>query len=170
VSSAQAFEALCVQLFRLWGRRELVAGARFAAIYGAGGDHGVEAIFEAPAGEVVGLQVKFYENGFDARAPQRLNDSLDAARKRYPNLVRYVIAMKRDHMNKQATPRSKDELTRFDEWVAQAKARHNGLQIDFWGRTELVLPGTQRCLEGSVKVSPVGLGFITLYYKPYTSM
>jgi hypothetical protein len=137
LSSPQAFEALCVQLFRLWGRRTLgLRETRFAALHGAGGDHGVEAVHETQAGAVLGLQVK-YHTPLDAAILKKLDDSVDCARKRYPGLVRYIVALPLDRSNKRKKSTSVDEVTRWENWETAVRKRHSGLDVVFWGKREI---------------------------------
>src|SRR5271154_5853583 len=85
-----AFEGVCCQLFRRGP--EIPANSHYRRIRGDGGDGGVEAIWTLSAGEVWGLQAKFFDT-LGSKEKTQLTESVRQAAANYPSLTRYIICL-----------------------------------------------------------------------------
>lgn len=136
-----AFEELCCQLFRR--APDAPPGGRFRRILGAGGDGGVEAIWEVPNGAIWGLQTKlFWKLGASEKA--QMKKSLDEAVANYPSLTRYTFCVPKALTGKKGTKSGHvktgdhEKLASwFGEWRTALKRKRRTVEIDVWDESEL---------------------------------
>ncbi|WP_316896848.1 hypothetical protein [Pseudodesulfovibrio indicus] len=137
----ESFEEFCCQLFR---RTEGEDGWRYRRISGAGGDGGVEAVWERIDGTVWGLQAKyFYKFGTSEKA--QMKESLDQALANYDSLTRYTYTLpatltgKKGRKAKHPTEGQHEKLNEWrDEWIAEYSGKGRTIVIDFWDEGELL--------------------------------
>lgn len=137
LSQRDSFEALSTYLFE---RNYLPgAGSIFTSLRGDGGDGGVEAYFTDAAGNVHGLQAKFFfKLGSSERA--QLVKSLKAARQNYPALRSYTIYIPFDLTGRRAGGTAgKSEVERYEAWAKSELegSRRAGAQLEI-----RLVPGT----------------------------
>jgi hypothetical protein len=131
------FEQLVCNLARLDGR-----GGEFRRIEGAGGDGAVEAIRILPSGKKIGYQAKFHSSG-DKIDWHKLNNSVQTALTRHPELERYVIALPCDFTGSRAARGGHTDgiWGKWDEWVAKwksaATAQRITVEIEPWTAFEM---------------------------------
>jgi hypothetical protein len=84
-SQQNAFEEFCCQIARR--DQHVPAGSAFTRYHGAGGDGGVECVWELPSGEEWGWQAKYLERLKEAQIIESFTTALDV----HPQLTRYTI-------------------------------------------------------------------------------
>lgn len=133
-----AFEEFAAQLFRrlnLGGQQ-----ATFERYQGAGGDGGVEAIWRFAAGNVTGLQAKFFLPPKSIHRAQ-LIDSFDKALNNHPTLDRYIVAMPFDPTPTIKERRGQGQQEMLDAWkaelVARAASQSRTIVVEWWLATDL---------------------------------
>ncbi len=133
-SRNDSFEALAVNLFRTSFRPP--AGSTFVSLRGDGGDGGVEAYFRLPAGNVSGVQAKYFFQLGDAELRQ-ISGSLETALSNHPTLSEYWVYIPFDLTGRVAAgARGKSQAERFEAWKvateASAKARGSPLTVTLY--------------------------------------
>lgn len=109
-----AFEELVCQLAR---RHPLDSAVEFRRVHGPGGDGGVEAYWVLRDQSEVGYQAKYYLASGDIRWAA-IDKSVKTALKLHPKLVRYVVAIACDLIDK-TVRRGK---TGWQQWTAHKAA------------------------------------------------
>ena len=135
-SKEESFEEFCCQL--AYEFEEVPQNSKYYRFKGAGGDGGVECIWELPDGKVWGWQSKYV---FDfTNLKSQLDKSIKAALSNYPNLEKYFICIPFNLTGK--TGRGEGQKDRFEEWINDWKgeAKQKGIDVDFilWDRTVLI--------------------------------
>lgn len=134
----EGFEEFSAQLFR---RYPVPLNSRHERFRGAGGDGGVKAVWHLPAGEVVGLQSKFFLPLRDAHLRQ-LEKSLDVALSNYPTMTKYVVTLPFDPTPTiAARPGRKGQNEKLEAWRVGLEARATALgasvSVEWWCASEL---------------------------------
>lgn len=143
-----AFEALTVQLFERFCRREYGGALReVRAVEGKGGDGGVEAYAILTSGDEVGLQAKWFREAFGDKQLEQIGESLETARANHPRLVRYIVALPRnlgDVNDKRASTGPKkqrprqSERERWEAWKGRAlSSSPPGFVLELWDESKL---------------------------------
>ncbi|RME21341.1 MAG: hypothetical protein D6798_18380, partial [Deltaproteobacteria bacterium] len=146
VGPEKAFGAFAAQLFERWLRREY--GDDFASytLHGAGGDGGVEAFARLPAGDVVGLQAKWFAGNIKASEINKIRASLDRAAATFPTLRKYVVAQ-RQNLTKARHEDETGGVERWEDFIAAAKKDHPSVEVVRWDEAglldQLAQPGNQ---------------------------
>lgn len=130
-----AFEEFCAQLARRDDR--VPAGARFVRLRGAGGDGGVECYWTLPNGTEWGWQAKYLV----ALDKSQIESSFRTALAIHPELRRYVVCLPLD-LTGPTGRRGASQVERWAQWAtdgqAEAAARGRTVEIELWGRSELL--------------------------------
>lgn len=138
LSQRDSFEALATYLFER--NSHPGAGATLTNLRGDGGDGGVEAFFTDSAGNVHGLQAKFFFKLGSSEQTQ-LGKSLKAAQQNYPTLRSYTIYIPFDLTGQRAGGNAgKSEGERFETWAKREmeSSRRAGNELEI-----RLVPGTQ---------------------------
>lgn len=128
-SRNDSFEALAVQLFRKCAITP--PDSTFISLRGDGGDGGVEAYFRTPAGQVIGVQAKYF---FTLTASElvQISESLKTARENHPTLSEYHVYIPFDLTGRVAAgSRGVSQAERFEAWktAAEQKAADEGAPL-----------------------------------------
>ncbi|WP_434043942.1 MULTISPECIES: hypothetical protein [Sorangium] len=142
IGPERAFEAFVAQLFERMIRREHGPDVREYVLKGAGGDGGVEAFARLRDGKVIGLQAKWFTENLDASRVAKIRASIDTALERFPNLIRYLIALPQNltlapPRRQRATP-AKGGVDRWEELVTRYQATHPDLVLVRWDEAALL--------------------------------
>ena len=87
-----AFETMCVLLFKNWVNREYgQSGVEVHAVNGKGGDGGVEAYAVLSTGGIVGVQAKWFRSKIGTTQIKQIENSFLTAIKIRPSLKKYII-------------------------------------------------------------------------------
>lgn len=136
-----AFEEFCCQLFR---RSEEDSNWQYRRINGAGGDGGVEAVWEKQDGSVWGLQAKYFFK-FTSSEKGQMKESLDQAIANYDSLSHYTYCLpasltgKKGSRAKRPTNGQHETLEKWrEEWIAEYEKQGRTIEIDFWDESELL--------------------------------
>lgn len=144
-SQQNAFEELICQLARL-------APPPFAKLFvrkdGAGGDAGVECFWIMADGSEHAWQAKFFLDKITPGNWAQIDDSVETALKKHPNLKKYYVCIPVDRTDTRATgPGGRQSVSVLDEWNEHAKtwtenAASRGMEVEFeyWGAHEILLP------------------------------
>lgn len=138
-SQRDSFEALAVQLFH--SSCNAPPTSLFLSLRGDGGDGGVEAYYRTPAGEVWGVQAKYFFQLGSGQLAQ-IDSSLQVALNNHPTLSKYWIYIPFDLTGRVAGGRrGKSEAERFEAWKrdveAAAATRGSALAITLCSATEI---------------------------------
>jgi hypothetical protein len=132
-----AFEELCCQLAAL---EPPAAGSVF--VRKAPPDAGVECYWRLPDAAEHGWQTKFFTDPLGSSQWKQLDDSVQTALAKHPQLVRYTVCIPRDRED----PRRPNEEWFMDKWDAHVAkwegwARDRGMTVAFgyWGTSEILL-------------------------------
>ena len=139
-----AFEELCCQIARR--APEVLPQSTFYRFRGAGGDGGVEAIWESPSGSKWGFQAKFFMSlGFTQK--REMEASLLKAIQIHSTLTRYTFCLPIDLTGPRTNARrtggrvERSETEKLKNWIVdwEKVARKAGidLAIDSWDASEL---------------------------------
>lgn len=150
----ESFEEFCCQLFR---RTEREDGWRYRRISGAGGDGGVEAVWEKADGTVWGLQAKYFYK-FGASEKSQMKESLDQAMANYDSLTHYTFTLpatltgKKGGKAQRSTEGQHEKLDEWkEEWIAEYAEQGRTIDIDFWDEGELLTRLTAIDLNGGMR-------------------
>lgn len=127
---SEAFEAFACQLFSRWCRNKY--GAQLKVIYyvgGDGGDGGVEAFAELIDESIIGLQAKWFRDTFDNTQTKQVKNSLDAAKVRFPKLIKYIVCLPIELQGSRG--RGNAGVSQIDRWRNFVDAET--LKPDLWG-------------------------------------
>ncbi|WP_437778935.1 hypothetical protein [Sorangium sp. So ce1097] len=142
IGPERAFEAFVAQLFERMIGREHGPDVRQYVLKGAGGDGGVEAFARLRDGKVIGLQAKWFTENLDASRVAKIRASIDTALDRFPNLVRYLIALPQNLTlappRRQRATRGKGGVDRWEELVARYQASHPDFVLVRWDEAALL--------------------------------
>ncbi|MEC6832008.1 hypothetical protein VXS06_09565 [Photobacterium toruni] len=126
-SKNDSFESLAIQLFKTHSQPP--EGSSFFSLRGDGGDGGVEAYYKTPAGDVLGIQAKYFFKLGNSEFGQ-IKKSLTTALKNHPTLSEYWIYLPFDLTGRVAEgKRGKSEVEKFEEWRDEIKTQHPNLHI-----------------------------------------
>jgi hypothetical protein len=135
-SQQKAFEELCVQLA---GGEPMPTGSKF--VRKGTPDAGVECYWILPSGGVLGWQAKFFRESLGASQWQQIDESVEKALSKHPDLQQYTICLPIDR----ADPRETTKQFLMDHWNTheqkwRARAKQLGLAIEFvyWGQSEIL--------------------------------
>lgn len=150
----ESFEEFCCQLFR---RSEGGDGWQYRRISGAGGDGGVEAIWEREDGSIWGLQAKYFFK-FGSSEKSQMKESLDQAMANYGSLTKYTYTIpatltgKKGGKSKRPTKGQHDSLGKWrEEWVEEYAKLGRVIEIDYWDEGELISRLTAVDLNGGMR-------------------
>lgn len=137
LSSEKSFEMLCNQLFENWCKEEYKDSlVSFSIVNGAGGDGGVESYAVLNDNSIVGLQAKWFRNSIDASQISQITNSVKAAKKIRPKIVKYIVCIPRDLSS--LTGRGKNtEDKRWDDFISDMKSSFPDLIIELWNDTRI---------------------------------
>lgn len=137
-----AFEEFCCQLFRR--APEVNPNSRYRRIRGDGGDGGVEACWTTLAGDVWGLQAKFFD-ALGAKQKTQLTESVRQATANYPGLTRYTICLPfiltatTGAKAGKPKPGQHEKISQWiSEWQLELATAGRSVQFDIWDESELL--------------------------------
>jgi hypothetical protein len=140
VGPERAYEAFTAQLFERWLRRTYGTRATSYVLHGAGGDGGVEAFARLEDGSVEGLQAKWFPDKLDAKGIVQIRESLATARRRFPTLRHYTVALPLNLTKGLDTDEKKKKggVERWDELVAAVAKDYVDLTLVRWDNAALL--------------------------------
>src|SRR5690348_6050351 len=134
-SQAGGFEELCCQLAAC---EPAPAGAEYRRV--GTPDAGVECIWRDPSGSVRAWQAKFFLTPPTANQWQQIDQSVDQAMRRYPDLAEYTVCLPLDRPD----PRIAGQQSMMDrwnthveKWKATGLARGHTVAFHYWGEHEI---------------------------------
>ena len=133
-SQNAGFEELCTQLARL----ETPGNAKFTRT--GNPDAGVEGYCVLPSGDEWGWQAKYFFSLGPSQLAQ-IDDSVETALDKHPNLKRYYICVPTDRADARITGRTSamDRWNhRVQKWVGWDQQRNMQVEFLWWGASELV--------------------------------
>lgn len=139
-SQENGFEELVAQL----ARAETPTNARFERV--GAPDAGVECYCILKGGGEWGWQAKYFTSSLTSSQWRQIDDSVDTALNKHPDLVRYFVCVPWDRPDARITGR-KSAMQRWEEHVSKWEgwAQDRGMNVEFvwWGAFELVERLTQ---------------------------
>lgn len=158
-SPSAAFEALAGQLFERFCRQEYrddLSEIRFVS--GKGGDGGVEAYAILKSGSIVGLQAKWFREGFGKDQVDQIAESFSTAIAVRKNITRYIVATPRN-LADDRTPKTnaagkkpgrpeKTQRERWNDFVKKAGCDAPHVTIELWDDAKLETLLTDPANEG----------------------
>jgi hypothetical protein len=141
VGRERAYEAFTAQLFERWLRRTYGTRVTSYVLHGAGGDGGVEAFARLEGGSVDGLQAKWFPDTLDAKRIAQIRESLDTARRRFPTLRHYMVALPLNltkGLDTDEKKKKKGGVERWDELVAAVAKDYLDLTLVRWDEGALL--------------------------------
>ena len=134
----KAFEVLCNQLFENWCKEEYKFDVTSTCVVnGAGGDGGVESYAVLKDGGIVGVQAKWFRSSMTGSQINQIKNSIKAAKKVRPEIIRYVVCIPRDLASKTAKGVNSED-TRWDNMIADVAVEYPDLNVELWNETRLV--------------------------------
>lgn len=136
----KGFEEFCCQVFHIKEKDLKVhENSRFYRIKGDGGDGGIEAYWQFPNDEEIGIQAKYFLNlDNPAKKWQQVKISIERVKISHPNLTKLIICFPID-LTDSGDEKKKSNRDRFNEikksWAEQHK--NPGFELEFWGYHEL---------------------------------
>ncbi|BCJ98460.1 NACHT domain-containing protein [Anaerocolumna chitinilytica] len=142
-SQQNGFEELVCQLARLDPPQNAKS---FIRKEGAGGDAGVECFWICTDGTELAWQAKYFTEALDTSQWSQIDESVQNAIQKHPNIRKYFICVPRDRTdsrrkNKKGEPvvTSLDTWNSYKEkWEKKAIERGNEIEFIYWGKSELV--------------------------------
>lgn len=136
------FEELVCQLAHL---NKPEVGKRFVRKDGAGGDAGVECYWILEDGSEYAWQAKYFTERLESSEWSQIDNSVQTALNKHPNLTKYYISVPRDFNDSRKMGRGKKPVrSSLDIWNQYVKewteiANSKGMNVEFiyWGRHEL---------------------------------
>ncbi len=144
-SQQGALEELICQLAHL----DPPPGAKsFVRKEGAGGDAGVECSWILADGSEYAWQAKYFLDVITPGNWTQIDDSVETALKKHPNLTKYYVCVPVDRTDARSTgPGGRQTVSVLDEWNEHVRkwteiAASRGMQVEFeyWGAHEILLP------------------------------
>ena len=134
-SQQDGFEELMAQL----ARSETHAHAKFERVGTA--DAGVECFCVFDDGSEWGWQAKFFTTSLTGSQWRQIDDSVETALRKHPNLVRYFVCIPWDRSDARK-PSQKSAMQRWEErvckWEGWAQERGMSVKFIWWGASELI--------------------------------
>lgn len=132
-SRDRAFEELCCQI-----AADQSQGKGTFHRKGRGADAGVECFSRSPGGQETGWQVKYYWK-MDSSLIASLNDSIERALAKHPDLVRYIICIPFDLPDPRTGTTSAIDVWNGwrEHWVGKAAVMKRGLEIELCSASRL---------------------------------
>ncbi len=131
----EGFEEFCRQL--AGHTANAPEKSTFIRYRGAGGDGGVECVWQLPSGEEWGWQAKYF---FELNK-QQLDKSVSTALTIHPNLTRYFICIPFDLTGPTGRP-GRSQHEKYEDYKAHwvKLAEDHGMSVEFvlWGKSELI--------------------------------
>ncbi|WP_107839881.1 NACHT domain-containing protein [Metasolibacillus meyeri] len=136
------FEELVCQLAHLNQPQD---GFAFIRKDGAGGDAGVECYWKSKDGTEHAWQAKYFTERLKESEWSQINDSVETALVKHPNLKKYYICVPRDFNDSRKNgPKGKPVTTSLNiwekyvkEWSELAQSKNMNVEFIYWGRHEL---------------------------------
>lgn len=137
-SQDRAFEELCCQLAHA---ESFPVGSRF--VRKGTPDAGVECYWTRPTGEETAWQAKFFSS-LGKTQWQQLDDSVQNALEKHPNLRRYTVCLPFDRADPRIENKGKKQKSAMSEWEAHVKTwtewskeRSMDVAFEYWGEHEI---------------------------------
>lgn len=128
-----AFEQLCCLLFEQYGAERFADVAkRFHRYRGAGGDGGVEAVWEIEGKDYSAIQAKWFPNAMQDPQINQVRSSVETAMRLHPDLKEYCVCIPHD-LSGPTARRGKCEEERWNTLVHELSERFPNLVLRFWG-------------------------------------
>ena len=142
-SQQNGFEELVCQLARLAPPRNAKS---FIRKEGAGGDAGVECFWLCSDGTEWAWQAKYFTEALDSSQWSQIDESVQSAIEKHPNITKYYICVPRDRTDgRRKNKKGEPVVTALDTWNSykvkwEKIAFEKGSKIDFiyWGKSELI--------------------------------
>lgn len=141
-SQEKAFEELVCQLAHLSPPEK---AKRFIRKEGSGGDAGVECYWADEDGKEVAWQAKYFLNGPNPSQWDQIDNSVETALKKHPQIKKYIICLPIDLPDSRAEREGVRITTQQDHWDGHKEkwkqlASSQNMEVDFeyWGKHELV--------------------------------
>lgn len=132
-SLENAFEQLCCLLFEQYGAERFTnMTKRFHRYRGAGGDGGVEAVWEIEGKDYSAVQAKWFPNAMRDSQINQVKSSVETAMRLHPDLKEYCVCIPHD-LSGPSARRGKCEEERWNDLVHELSERFPGLDLQFWG-------------------------------------
>lgn len=136
-SLENAFEQLCCLLFEQYGAERFTnMTKRFHRYRGAGGDGGVEAVWEIEGKDYSAVQAKWFPNAMRDSQINQVKSSVETAMRLHPDLKEYCVCIPHD-LSGPSARRGKCEEERWNDLVHELSERFPGLDLQFWGDHKL---------------------------------
>jgi len=144
-SQQGGFEELICQLAHL----ETPANTKsFVRKEGAGGDAGVECFWIMTNGAEHAWQAKYFLDSITPSKWTQIDDSVETALRKHPNLNKYYVCVPVDRTDTRSTgPGGRQTVSVLDEWNEHLKkwtesATNRGMSVEFeyWGAHEILMP------------------------------
>lgn len=144
-SQQNGFEELICQLAHL----APPPGAKsFIRKEGSGGDAGVECYWILQDGTEHAWQAKYFLDSFGPQEWRQIEESVQTAIKKHPNLRKYYVCVPRDRTDGRAAggggkPKKstqKEWTDKVQKWKGDALARGMDVDFEYWGAFEILTP------------------------------
>ncbi len=136
-SAEDAFEELCSQLA---AAESVPDGSRF--FRKGTPDAGVECFWRLPKGDEWGWQAKFFRSSPDKAQWKQIDESVNTALKKHPNLTQYTICLPIDLSDARVGNRESSLEKwgkRVSRWRQAAEKTGMSVSFDYWGQSEIGL-------------------------------
>lgn len=137
-----AFETMCVLLFKNWVARQFGQSCtEMHVVNGKGGDGGVEAYATLISGDIIAVQAKWFRNKIGNSQIKQIENSFLTAIMIRPSLKQYVICIPKDLTskrlvrNKRITDSSEDD--KWTSLVCRLNNQYPQCSIDLWDETKI---------------------------------
>lgn len=142
-SQQNGFEELVCQLARLKPPKNAKS---FIRKEGAGGDAGVECFWLCSDGTEWAWQAKYFTEALDSGQWVQIDESIQKAIEKHPNIRRYYVCVPRDRTDSRRKNKTGEPVvTALDTWNSykakwEKAAADKGHEIEFiyWGKSELI--------------------------------
>ena len=154
LSSQDAFEELCCQLFKTWGKDNLSDDGdwHYLRIRGAGGDGGVEAYWHNTANDdYVAIQAKWFPESLDSGAKRQIKKSFTKAMRLRPTIGSYIVCLphnRTSYRNESERDRGAGEERAWEELVDEFAQVYPKTQVVLWDESCLLVLLQQQKNEG----------------------
>ena len=113
---------------------------------GSGGDAGVECFWLCSDGSEYAWQAKYFTEALDSSQWSQIDESVESAINKHPNIRRYYVCVPRDRTDsRRKNKMGEPVVTALDtwnlyrkKWEKMALAKGHEIEFIYWGKSELV--------------------------------
>lgn len=142
-SQQNGFEELVCQLARLMPPEDAKS---FIRKEGSGGDAGVECFWLCSDESEYAWQAKYFTEALDSSQWSQIDESVESAINKHPNIRRYYVCVPRDRTDsRRKNKMGEPVVTALDtwnlyrkKWEKMALAKGHEIEFIYWGKSELV--------------------------------